>query len=519
MILQAALHLAAALLPVYAAQIPFARPQTANSTAPFVFNALSSLLTLWPNAYHHNGHTLVPGTLAAYTPLYHARKDTAPPASPEWFAFDAEMSHAIMVLRGGPTFLSTYRTTRESRILYFDGMSAGWASTGWLDTQEVLLRGADIGDGKAKKKEVQWWDDYGRADRLCDWAASRNIDGFVRMDAGFEVLWCDFSSPTLQFVNQLNITVPGTPAARPGPPHLSGTTLAAKPELASAAREGTPLSSDDPKLCPPLAQSSPDEWIRIASLRAFAPQPYIALDYSKLVTFYHPRLVSLAGRTGVMRDHRVWRDVSDADAASVAAELDVALKRVGRGSGMDWAAAARGVVERWAGRLMQLHTLLNTTTTTTSGLNTTQAALDVRLLTYAPFAPFLDIGSSLDASGPELFFGSNPKMMESAFDRCVASGAGFLGKEAGLTPQEELLKSSIESVLYRICLDIGRIFAESYDVASSSPLNEEGGRAMVARWAATMQALVAWLDWTEWLRCEEACAWDVGFFLSDFPLF
>ena len=38
---------------------------------------------------------------------------------------------------------------------------------------------------------------------------------------------------------------------------------------------------------------------------------------------------------------------------------------------------------------------------------------------------------------------------------------------------------------------------------------------MVAQWVATMQALVGWLDWTEWLRCEEACAWDVSFpFLS-----
>ena len=184
MMLRAALQLAAALLPVYAAQTLFVRPQAANPTAPFIFNALSSLLTLWPNAYHHNGHTLIPGTLAAYTPLYHARKDTAPPASPEWFAFDAEMSHAIMVLRGGPTFLSTYRTTRESRVLYFDGMSAGWASTGWLDTQEALLRGASTKNRAGKKEEGQWGDDYRRAQRLCDWAASRNVDGFVRMDAG-----------------------------------------------------------------------------------------------------------------------------------------------------------------------------------------------------------------------------------------------------------------------------------------------------------------------------------------------
>lgn len=187
MLLWVALQLVLAFVLAQAEQTPFMLSTlrtelVANSTAPFIFNSLSSLLQLWPNIYHHNGHTIIPGTLKPFTLLYHARKDTDPPPSPEWFAFDAEMSHTIMVLRGGPTYLTTYRTTKHAKVLYFDGMSAAWG-TGWMDSQEVLLRGASA-KGMKDKDEYRWMDDWGRAQKLCDWASSKNIEGFVRMNAG-----------------------------------------------------------------------------------------------------------------------------------------------------------------------------------------------------------------------------------------------------------------------------------------------------------------------------------------------
>lgn len=96
--------------------------------------------------------------------------------------------------------------------------------------------------------------------------------------------------------------------------------------------------------------------------RAFTPKPRMALDYSRLVTFCHPRLTSLAsGRagngsdTGTMCMHRTRIDISDGDAASVTAELDAVLARDDSSSGsqMDWGAATRGIVEHWASRRMQ----------------------------------------------------------------------------------------------------------------------------------------------------------------------
>ena len=68
----------------------------------------------------------------------------------------------------------------------------------------------------------------------------------------------------------------------------------------------------------PFATTTFTEWLRAASWRAFAPQPHVRLDYGSFVTFYHPRLHSLASaRAGQpMRKHRAWLNLSDEDAQS-----------------------------------------------------------------------------------------------------------------------------------------------------------------------------------------------------------
>jgi hypothetical protein len=65
-------------------------------------------------------------------------------------------------------------------------MSAAWGPK-WLDSQHSFI----FGMSKNGSKDIGWWDDYGRAAKLCSWAKSRDIEGFVRMNAG---LWVLFSS-------------------------------------------------------------------------------------------------------------------------------------------------------------------------------------------------------------------------------------------------------------------------------------------------------------------------------------
>ncbi|KAI4216029.1 MAG: hypothetical protein LQ351_001525 [Letrouitia transgressa] len=113
----------------------------------------------------------------------------------------------------------TYQTTRKVQCLYFDGMSAVLAGSGRVDSQMALLFGNVTGPQKpgGPAKGILG-DDMIRAQGMCDWILTRRlggpgwgIEGIVRMAAGFELIWCDFSSPSLRLISYLNVTVPLNP--------------------------------------------------------------------------------------------------------------------------------------------------------------------------------------------------------------------------------------------------------------------------------------------------------------------
>ncbi|KAL1742104.1 hypothetical protein HDZ31DRAFT_84369 [Schizophyllum fasciatum] len=407
-----------------------------STVAPFIFNELSSLLMQWPNTRHPNGHSIVPGELAPHTTLYHARKDAVSPTpSPEWLAFDAEMSYAVMASKlPGPTILRTYRTTRSARVLYFNGMSAAWGA-GWLDTQHAVI----AGKGAANATGPAWWDDYGRARGLCEWVAPRGVEGIVRMNGGFS----------------LNITPPDTqpgqlPPFPPFPPP-PGEDPEAVPQIILNESDTLFKDPNHPHRPPhrgppgrwwqpaPLARSGNYEWLRAASRRPFTPQPSITLFPASLVTFYHPRLKSLlpSRANHTMTAHRAWADASDADVRSVVDELDDVLARSAqdmRGAGVDWQGVARGVVDGWADRIAELDAVL-----ARPAGNATQLALRVRALAYTPLSSYMEPGTNPGASGRALFDGA-------ARQRCEAAGTGFVRTGMVLTPQERLLRESIDVV-------------------------------------------------------------------------
>lgn len=191
-----------------------------NFTSPFphLFASIPTLLHQWSNTIFPNGHALAAVEIPAYTLLYHgliSPDETDPePPSPEWLAFDLEMSYGIMGSSRN-SFLLTYQTTRPVKALYFDGESATLMGLGQMDTQMLQLFGNVSGPHGSGGGFIGLGDEYLRAHGLCDWLEEAGLrgsgwgfEGIVRMNAGFEMIWCDFLSPSARLVSRMNVTAP-----------------------------------------------------------------------------------------------------------------------------------------------------------------------------------------------------------------------------------------------------------------------------------------------------------------------
>ncbi|KAJ7632212.1 hypothetical protein FB45DRAFT_496574 [Roridomyces roridus] len=202
-----------------------------------------------------------------------------------------------------------------------------------------------------------------------------------------------------------------------------------------------------------LALTGTLEWVRAAAHRSFSPQPHLTLLYSSMVTYYHPRLVSLhADRAGrAMNSHRI-NNISLEDAMSIVQEVEQVVVRL-RGWGSNiWGGIATDIVEYWSDRVLQLEAyLLNASDANT---NATAAIPAIRTLAYSLLNPYMQPGSTPNASAWDLFFG-NPMQFDNmtALDRCTFQMTGFLS-QMQMTPQEQLLQRSIETVLARLCHDV-----------------------------------------------------------------
>ncbi|KAJ4344997.1 hypothetical protein N0V95_006034 [Ascochyta clinopodiicola] len=87
-------------------------------------------------------------------------------------------------------YLHTYIPKHPLRLLYIDGLSAGKTANGTLDTQDYLLLNLTT-----EEPDGPMGGEQRRAQGLCDLAATiweDKVDGFIRLEGGFEIILCDF---------------------------------------------------------------------------------------------------------------------------------------------------------------------------------------------------------------------------------------------------------------------------------------------------------------------------------------
>ncbi|KAJ6440701.1 Rho guanine nucleotide exchange factor scd1 [Purpureocillium lavendulum] len=192
---------------------------TAQINAHRIFNAVHSAGRQWGSSVNHNGLSFFPVVMPKGTLLYHGSEANATPPGPEWLAFEVEHAEAFALsleplgkeqsqtalgdtpqkpisrahakrdaagyIRG---YFHTYRAKRDLNLVYVDGMSAGKTKMGTLDSQDLVLRENNTGpiwDG--------FMDELQRASSICDLVKDWGYDGFMRMEIGFEVVYCDFA--------------------------------------------------------------------------------------------------------------------------------------------------------------------------------------------------------------------------------------------------------------------------------------------------------------------------------------
>lgn len=185
-----------------------------------IFNSIHSAMRQWGSSLNHNGLSVFLATVPEGTILHHGTSHPGPPTVPEWLAFDIEHAENFARAHMGPPpktppkdtnpllqqwwyraqrqpprpetssepeghgYLHLYRATKPLRLLYLDGMSAGNTNMGTLDMQDYLLR---------NNRSAALWEEYERAQSLCDVVTPWGLQGVIRMEIGFEIIKCDFS--------------------------------------------------------------------------------------------------------------------------------------------------------------------------------------------------------------------------------------------------------------------------------------------------------------------------------------
>lgn len=231
--------------------------EIARSRAPNIFNAVHDSMRQWGASLHHNGMSFFLATVPQGVILHHGNNQDKSPDDPDWLAFEFEHAEGFARGGRGPPggpgggpgkgpgdggppegpppslnneddgmtqirlddltgsqhelrrrwrhdepapadeeegkggWLHTYLATRPLHYLYLDGMSAGKTDMGTLDTQDYLLRRKNKGDDDDRGP---MWGERDRAVELCALSKEWGLDGVIRMEAGFEIIQCDFSN-------------------------------------------------------------------------------------------------------------------------------------------------------------------------------------------------------------------------------------------------------------------------------------------------------------------------------------
>ena len=498
------------------------------------------------------------------------------------------MSYGIM---GGTrnSHMLTYQTSRRVKCIYFDGESATLFGTGQLDTQMLHIWGNLSGPGKPDDGFRFLWDEYARAEGLCKWIADRELgglgwgyEGIVRMNAGFEMIWCNFSSPSIRLVSHLNVSAPLLPPKE--------KTMVER-ELDDRNIEGiskfplpTRTKTTEPTPSPPyidfdweMLRREPFRpsrnwgWYTSSTLHYGSSgdgpgigESRVKPDSCGFMSYYNPifeskgivrtleeqkalnltqegfwigpgsagkRVTALEALTRRRRYHTL-QNVTSSDAAVMRASSERVMRdRLAHGdekcSGVDWTALTTDIVQTYSSPLLKLSRTLQKYGNHTSNSSVLHEWMaDIRQQTHMFVLPFLEYPEAAD---DETWKRDSP-LFKKTYSYCRYQHTRLLDPEEGimLGPEETLLKWSVEetmggicSVIVEVSLAVEGLWQSKFNQAPNpTTLSLTMTRtSKVQDWTNGIEEVMAWLGWAgEWIGCEKKCGWDESCFIPMWPL-
>ncbi|CAE6411905.1 unnamed protein product [Rhizoctonia solani] len=498
-----------------------------------IFFRLATLLQHWPNTRYPSGASIVPGTIPVGTTLYHGRSNAELPSKPDWLAFDPE--HSALFTWSSSGRLLTFVSTRPLHVLYFDGSSAAKLASGAADTQN-LLAWSHIGN-------QTFADEQALINDLCKWGKPLGIDGYVRMEMSFEVMYCDFHQG-IEVVTSLHILPPEAGRMPDGPPEKGpgGPPPPTEPGLPGRLSRSSTLLPTPTGARPPHhrfpEEPRPPHWkgalmpMKRRGIEAFqagawhhrAPgEVRVRLDAARLVSLYDPELRSgVQLRKGLEKVQHRGKGLSQEDINTFRAwVIDSVQPNAPATSGVDWQALTTVIMDRYSSRLEYLQLLLKPDGTSA---NTTAIIQDVRTQLMIILMPDLTpdtIPSSTNpiASGAAAQYSQTRRREAQAhewvkpiWDHCSSYLISHLPQDK-FTREERTLYAGISGTLHEICRVLSLLWSEAYD-----PLPETPPTYLVERWGAQVGKLMQWLDWPMWSKCTPECDLDSVCFIPTWPM-
>lgn len=373
-------------------------------------------------------------------------------------------------------YLHTYKTTRPLQFLYVDGMSGGKTSMGTLDSQDYLLRGLNSSTvarqqqssdkppkpkggprvkGKGGRKGGGPMGERERATDLCALCKEWGLQGVIRMEAGFEIIKCDFSDG-LEAVQVLQRPDKqdrgGGGGGVPGPGGAPG----------GRRRGGWTLNNVE------YARGLSERYQGIGASRTL-------IDYSSMVSaFFYP--VDLANPDPKRPDLPRLSSVNATDLALIKKDLGavIAERRGGRsplsGSGsssVDWQGVSDMIVGRYADRIQFMAEKIDS-------VEKMAEMVDFLLTLYIDY-------SEAEPDKP------------AAVRRCRDF---YLSTAHPVTEADRLIKAGFEVVTNQICTSLFEV---------RDQLTEKSSAALPV-WAlpaakVVLHDLMKFLQWTRFKRC------------------